>query len=414
MTSNESDATDYDRRFEIGSVSRATTELPREELPKSKFEVQQTVFARDKDGVVYEAIVRRKLYGANNLKAFKASSRTGSDKSHVREKGWFYFIHFKSWKSHWDIWASEEEMFTDTEGIRQYASRLLKEYRRLKNELSKSKTNFTSADFWKTWPQRRAKVDEEVLTPLLNESTTETDSKNEASLRDGKRTSINSTRREASDDKQPSNDNEWTKFALEVEQRRRQIGLTAEAQNSKYVTLPFSLKRNLVEQWEILSNCNRVLDLPAAVTVRQALDRYIETKDRRKESAARDLVVAADGIAQNHWTAMADGMAMIFDEALPLRLLYRNEFCQLLVKESVPEIAVVRPSEYYGCEHLLRLLTRLPELLSDKLKDAESLPIFAQLNDFVRFLDKNRDELFVGRYRKLNNKEKQQKRLYYP
>lgn len=81
---------------------------------------------------------------------------------------------------------------------------------------------------------------------------------------------------------------------------------------------------------------------------------------------------------------------MLFDEALPDRLLYQEELPQLRVIDTVPEYSMTPFSELYGCEHLLRLFVRLPEMLAGELSEAEARPIIAKVNDFVRFLHKSR------------------------
>jgi hypothetical protein len=105
------------------------------------------------------------------------------------------------------------------------------------------------------------------------------------------------------------------------------------------------------------------------------------------------------------WIDMANGIAMLFDEALQDRLLYQEEVPQLRVLDSIPAYSMTRYSEIYGCEHLLRLFVRLPGMLSDVLTDAETRPILAKVNDLLRFLNKNQPTLFVQSCRKLNELE---------
>jgi len=62
--------------------------------------------------------------------------------------------------------------------------------------------------------------------------------------------------------------------------------------------------------------------------------------------------------------------------------------------------------------NLQRLFTRLPDLVSDELSEAESRPIYAKVNDFVRFLHKNHGTMLAQPFRKMNDAEmKEKKRL---
>ena len=57
-----------------------------------------------------------------------------------------------------------------------------------------------------------------------------------------------------------------------------------------------------------------------------------------------------------------------------------------------------RMSEIYGCEHLLRLFTRLPSVVTESTLDSQR-HIFSKLGDLVRYLQKNQ-AVFHGSYRK--------------
>lgn len=112
------------------------------------------------------------------------------------------------------------------------------------------------------------------------------------------------------------------------------------------------------------------------------------------------------------WREMVEGICLLFDQSLPVRLLYPCERSQLAVlQHSDSQYAKTRLSDLYGCEHLLRLLCHLPSMLrevySKDSQDEEDLlkPILAKVNDFCRFLQKNQDELFSGSFRKKSELE---------
>ena len=79
------------------------------------------------------------------------------------------------------------------------------------------------------------------------------------------------------------------------------------------------------------------------------------------------------------------------------------------------------PSEIYGCEHLLRLCLKIPELLAEQQPtpstddesgmealrqyEKESKQILAKVNDLIRFLHKHQSTMFADSYRKKNEAE---------
>lgn len=130
---------------------------------------------------------------------------------------------------------------------------------------------------------------------------------------------------------------------------------------------------------------------------------------------------------ENEWLDMAKGICLLFDQALPFRLLYPTEQAQLsvLLDEALPQdgtraiskrAASLSLSDYYGCAHLLRLCCQLPSLLMDQYRQKEAhfeeeiqqvlvKPILAKVNDLLRFLQKHQDEYFPQRFRKKNENE---------
>jgi len=175
---------------------------------------------------------------------------------------------------------------------------------------------------------------------------------------------------------------------------------------SNKIVLPFSLKRVMMRTWERISQQQLVQDLPATVTVRQILDKYVEAKKvllsrktsgddresiRRKKLGVRDL---------------AEGIALFFDKGLEGRLLYLQEIPQLsTISESC---SGKRLSEIYGCEHLLRLLLRLPGILTECVPDDKRKVILNDIIEFVSFLHQHQETIFVTTFRKLTHTELQE------
>jgi MRG len=100
------------------------------------------------------------------------------------------------------------------------------------------------------------------------------------------------------------------------------------------------------------------------------------------------------------WRIMVDGIVQLFNESLPIRLLYdQEEIFQLEESLMSPSPPPQRSyADVYGCEHLLRLFVMLPEILgndsNNNLTLQQSRPIVAKVNDLIRFLHKNHGLFF--------------------
>jgi galactitol-specific phosphotransferase system IIB component len=302
----------------------------------------------------------------------------------------------------------------------------------------KGKKNFQTIDgvkFLQEWRKRVHKVDAElgIENPRFGA------------------TASSASELETGKDKTKTSNRTRAKATLLAERKQREKSLTGNRKDAtaNKIVLPFGLKRALVEQWEIITQCGNLTALPASVTIRQALNEYLRSKGVDpvvshcaarlvvEESAVADFqATPIDGSAEiktsirmisettesktredyigqgnevetpensnalQGWREMADGIAQFFDEALPHRLLYREEYAQLQVLERLPQLDNKPYSEIYGCEYLLRLFTRLPVILTNDLPPEDSRAVFAKLNDLVRFLYKNQSTLFAAHHRK--------------
>ena len=247
--------------------------------------------------------------------------------------------------------------------------------------------------------------------------------------------------------------------------RTRRLQIKRKRLHSDKLHMPFSIKKILVEEWEVVTQCGMVHDLPCRVTVRDALRHYLESKkvsptgqNASNESKANDETRKAE--LEKEWNNMVEGVALFFDQALPVHLLFEEERDQYesirrqirhqnrmaalkttdpepeavkemdvtsnsidrpdhgagvvpaaitggVVNEAKPLAAVVakplpeRMSDIYGCEHLLRLFVRLPAVVAaNSLTETESRQIFSRLGDLVRHLQKHHCDLFSSKFRK--------------
>ena len=435
-----------------------------EATPPAKYYQGQKILARDEDGLLYQAFVRRSLWGIHQHKQIQVGMFS-SQKEMLEAMAeqdvptWHYFVHFNGWKHNWDRWVSQDDILElECEANLELAKRIQQEHRALQKQFKANKNCRTidGAAFLKAWKQ--------CLVRLMGE-------------------------KDGSKKKKASSAKKYTKATLEKEyQLHTKHGLThRKPSEAQQIVLSFGLKRILVEDWELTNQFDMVSDLPAKVTIRNALDEYLKSKgiiivakakaaeneegsteqettptpssslptdqketpasisdnkisqanttEKEEEegekpteestTAAIPPVLDEETIQRNKkWIDMADGIALFFDQALPFRLLHPSEKYQLAVLESMDEYKDLNKAELYGCEHLLRMFCRLPSILADFYtikdnnedgNDATSLggtpdedtikPIIAKINDLARFLQKNQSALFHQSYRKKNEEE---------
>jgi hypothetical protein len=442
LTTDEEDDNDVDRS------EASISEEEEANLPPADYQVKQKVLARDADGLLYEAWIRRCLYGPHHHKQVQIGMVNNQAEmedywQRHSQPTWHYFVHYNKWKVNWDRWVSQDDILEVTPENSELAASISQEHRALQKEFkaknSKGKVRDGGA-FLRAWKKRLQGMQEEQRT--------------------GNTASGNKKKKNTAAKRKQAADGAWTKAALEKERklRERDLTLTANKKNvTQKIVLPFSLKRVLVEEWEVISQCHMVHSLPAPVTIRQALEQYLaESKGiqipQRKSSSGIEIEIEAnpkeeeDGdttkpmdveesesgnkvptnepvkgreqdddddeettkARNKEWTDMVDGIILLFDQALPFRLLYPQELIQHAAVEVDDELRERSKADLYGCEHLLRLCLRLAEILAQDMDEEESKPLLAKVNDLVRFLHKHQSTLFAQSYRKLNEAELQQ------
>ena len=428
-----------------------SNETPR---PEPKFQPLQKCYARDQDGVVYPAVVRRRLYGPQYHRQVEMGLITTKAEAaellkDMDEPMWHYFVHYNKWNVNFDRWVPEECVFEANDDVKVFAERLLQEHKKLQGEMKKVGVKgkkqwqtINGATFLREWKKRMTQVERELkFGKYKDRRESDQDQEEPAECQLAEPDAVGS--KKVAQQPVTTQAGVWTKASLAMERKLREKGLTTKRPPSQVssVVLPFALRKALVEQWEIISHCGMMPCLPAPITVQSALNKYLESKNvplngpyGAKESnttrarlgncdkeETNEAITAEDEKVKDEetesreqdWRDMANGIAMLFDEALPSRLLYREELAQLRSLDSIPEYSTMLFSELYGCEHLLRLFVRLPDMIAGKLDDAEARPVIAKVNDFVRFLHKNHESLLTQTYRKLNEVElKEQQKLF--
>ena len=491
-TDNMEDGEDDDEDVRLKSDFPEPSAYEPTTPPPAKFQPMEKVIARDSDGVMYDAVIRRALYGRGQVESIQLGFCSHAEAQLLQEQQgddeppcWHYFIHYNQWKSKWDRWVREYDVYPADEATKEYAARVMEAHKKLRTDMAKKvkgKKSFQTIDggkFLQEWRKCLNAIDAElkINNPRFDMA---------AAIQQAKK-------------KKNETKSGMSKAAMLEERKRRDRGLTKRGKEStaNMIQLPSGLKRALVEQWELITQCDMFTDLPASVTVRDALGAYLRSKGvdpelchsppkkngvtttsiavkqedpgelpkqtqeapyqdatkHEKEqvkvdeskgnsndpTASTEIITSSMNIDNpspeapgnpsappssslqpktdedqpsteiseevQGWLDMANGIAQFFDDALPYRLLYREEYPQLRVVQRYEELSDKAYSEIYGCEHLLRMFTRLPDLLVQDLTPEEYKPIFAKLNDFARFLHKNQSSYLAASHRKPNGDE---------
>lgn len=381
-----------------------------------KFKFRQRVYAKDLEtGMFYESIVRRAMHGVQYQRHLKLNVIVSEDElsafmEEEQEPTWWYYIHYLGWNVKWDRWVEEGHLYEPTESTKLFAKRLQEEVKNIRAELrSKSSAKPAAARVAMELERRMIQMErehrmEERRRELSAQGKDMGQAEEEALL-------LQSTRGPRS---------KWTKannILREMGLRERHLQGKRSQSSAELLVLPFSLKKIMVEEWEIVTQCDMLANLPAAVSIREALNMYLKSKldaamgpaEEKKEEApvkSNDAAYETMSKQEKEWREMVDGICLFFDQALPERLLYQPEQIQYeTTMEEGEEADTKRSSDTYGCEFLLRLFLRLPALLVGELSDKEAKSILAKLNDLARFLHKHQTTLFAQSYRRLNETE---------
>ncbi|XP_035823930.1 protein MRG1 isoform X8 [Zea mays] len=211
------------------------------------------------------------------------------------EDEWRYFVHYLGWNKNWDEWVANDRLLELTE-----------ENVRKQQELDKNQV-----------------VDKTM------KSGRSTQHKPKVSNADAKA------------------DKDDTKSLISVKGKKRKSQLGTEIQDKEkrsshsllVLQFPLPLKKQLVDDWEFVTQMGKLVKLPRSPTVDDILKKYLEHRAKK------------DGKINDSYAEILKGLRCYFDKALPAMLLYKKERDQYA--EEVK--GDVSPSTVYGAEHLLRL-----------------------------------------------------------
>ncbi|KAL6650189.1 hypothetical protein ACP70R_009114 [Stipagrostis hirtigluma subsp. patula] len=247
---------------------------------------------------------------------------------------WRYFVHYLGWNKNWDEWVPNDRLLKLTE-----------ENIRKQQALEKNQV-----------------VDKNVK-------------------------SGRSTQHKPKGSNDAKADKDETKSVVKGKKRKSQPGTEEKERRSSDSLLmsqfPSSLKKQLVDDWEFVTQLGKFVKLPRSPTVDDILKKYLEHRTKK------------DNKINDSYAEILKGLRCYFDKALPAMLLYKKER-QQYTEEVKGDVS---PSTIYGAEHLLRLFVKLPELLAFVNMEEDALNKLQQkLLDILKFLQKNQSSFFLSVY----------------
>lgn len=247
-------------------------------------------------------------------------------KAEIRKNEWRYFVHYLGWNKNWDEWVGKERLmkFTEENVLKQQA--LDKKQGADKNQKS-ARAGHTRPKVSTGTKGKKRKSDVEV---------------------------------EKEDD--------------------AQVGKPVKIQ------IPPTLKKQLVDDWESITQQDKLIKLPRSPNVDTILSKYMEYNSLKDGS---------HGMTTDQSQEIVNGLLCYFNKVLPVLLLYKKERQQYI--EAV--VGDVSPSATYGAEHLLRLFVKLPDLLGKvKMEEETLIRLKQKLNDFLKFMQGNQSTFFLSTY----------------
>lgn len=256
-------------------------------------------------------------------------------KAEFRKKEWRYFVHYLGWNKNWDEWVGMDRLMKHTE------ENVLKQQALDKKQGAEKNPKSGRSAQAKPKSSTDAKVEKEDLKSYVAR---------------GKR---------RKSDSGIEKDNASTEKLVKI-------------------PIPATLKKQLVDDWDFVTQQDKLVKLPRIPNVDAILIKYLEYRIKK------------DGTMTDYVAEILNGLRSYFDRALPMMLLYKKERQQFQEAIYHPDLS---PSTVYGAEHLLRLFVKLPELLACVNIEEETLIGMQQkFIDFLKFLQKNQSTFFLSAY----------------
>lgn len=146
--------------------------------------------------------------------------------------------------------------------------------------------------------------------------------------------------------------------------------------------IPAILKKQLLDEFELVTGSQKTVNLPRHPNVTQILQRFQEYGKKELKCSNSELQLLITGLEE------------YMDKTLEDFLLYEVEW---KIAKKFLDGGVCCSSAVYGAEHLLRLLIKLPELIPQTSVTQQQAAILdARLHDLLDFLVANRHDFFAN------------------
>ena len=503
-------------------------------LPAPLYTQNQRVYAKDETtGLLYPAMIRKAMWGPKsgsslpvpallelaNSNTSNGAVSTDNDTSNdptmeeeVEEEDdededehrtnpklncHHYYVHYMGWNVKWDRWVDECYLYDHSDSTKLLAEKIQKQYDKVKPKKKGQKMSVSLVSRWMKkmvdveLEHRRLEREGKLVSGSGDTSINNDTGKVEDASKSGSDGAATSNEPEAKDESKAAKpiateEVEKPKDAAkpivkeetlqkQAQLRERGLQLKRKRVHADRLHLPFTLKKILVEEWEVISQCGMLYDLPSKVSVRDALNSYLESKlvpmrekkemdnsntssgkgegDQKEVDNDNDAQQPSIADREKEWVNMVEGIALLFDQALPIHLLFEEERAQYgsLRRQILAQRRIAayndqleamkvdgvngseanagadknggqpakeksaadttseenkplpeRMSEIYGCEHLLRLFIRLPAVVAatPSISEPDARRIFSKLGDLVRYIQKHQSELIKSTFRK--------------
>lgn len=361
------------------------------------YKVNDKCYAPDTRGHIYLATIKKIDCSPSETQRYKLK----------------YLVHFMGWNSRYDVWHTEDKLLPDTEETRSAAQQVQLQLKELKDRKKK-----------KNLPPKQSKKNKKIKSEKVN----------------------GVIHRDSVEQKSPSYHERISKECHTLlDSCKLPVGLQNVLVQEYLYFSPLQGRQNNLN---MADSKNRQHELPACIHVQRILHKFAKVSIREKKRvycAKMDSSVVKKEISfmKQMYNDFVSDMCLLFDAALPKFFLYnfeREQYHRLLRPlENVPDeepleketnhhddvisgSSTVREnasmSQVYSGEYLLRMITRLPFILSSIKRDAankeySSMSILlkwkiayrSQLNhlaklisELVRFLDRYKSQMFKGKY----------------